>query len=555
MKNCIVEYYDKISSGQIVAGKLIIAIYTQIIKGLETGLYYFDQKKATKAIRFIEAFVHHSKGRSDLLKLELWEKAAISCIFGIMDNSGLRQFREVFIVIARKNGKSLLAAAIIAYTLYLDGEFGAEIYCLAPKLDQSDIVYTAFWNSVEMEPELAELTKRRKSDLYVADTKSFVKKLAFNYKKADGFNPHLSICDEIASWQGEQGLRQYEVIASALGAREQPLIVSITTAGYVEGSIYDELFARATRVLKGTSKETRLLPLIYQIDDINKWHDPEELKKSNPNLGVSVTADFLMEEAAKAEVSLSKKAEFLTKYCNIKQNAATAWLNAEDVEACFGDPISLDDFRDMYATAGIDLSQTTDLTSVIIDIERDGTEYIFAKFYMPEEKIDEASERDGIPYRAMISRGYLETSGQNYVDYHDIYNFLVQLVEEYKIYPLMSGYDRYSSQYLIQDLEKYGFRTDDVYQGYNLTPVIRETEGAIKDRKIYCGDNQLLKIHLLDTAVKTEIENNRCKLAKVSAKAHIDGAAALVDARTVRMKWADQYGYQLSNNDENYTEE
>src|SRR5699024_4571796 len=189
-------------------------------------------------------------------------------------------------------------------------------------LDQADIVYNAFWQMVEQEPELLALTKRRKSDLYVAETNSSVKKIAFNAKKSDGFNPHLTVCDENASWPAEQGKKQYEVMKSAQGARKQPLILSISTSGYVNEGIYDELFKRSTRFLRGDSRERRLAPFLYLIDDIEKWNDINELRKSNPNLGVSITVDYLLEEIAIAEGSLSKRMEFFAKYCNIKQNSS-----------------------------------------------------------------------------------------------------------------------------------------------------------------------------------------------------------------------------------------
>lgn len=545
--NCIYEYYQKIKDGSIIVGKWIMLFYELIIERLEDGTYTFNNKKANRAIEFIENFVHHSEGRSDLLKLELWQKAIVSVIFGILDQDGLRQFREVLIIVGRKNGKSLFAAAIIAYCVYLDGEYGAKVYCVAPKLDQADLVYNAFRNIVEMDEELDAITKSRKSDLYVAESKSSIKKIAFNYKKADGFNPHLTICDEISSWAGEQGLRQYDVMKSALGARKQPLLVSISTAGYVNDGTYDELVKRATRFLKGDSKETRLAPFLYVIDDPDKWNDLNELQKSNPNLGVSVSVDYMLEEIAIAEGSLSKKAEFLTKYCNIKQNSSTAWLDTRDIEKCCGDPIKPEDLAHSYAVAGIDLSRTTDLTFATCIVEKDGRLNVLAKAFMPREKIEDATARDGIPYSIYVKRGLLELSGDNFVDYQDCYNWLVSLVEEYEILPLMVGYDRYSAQYLIKDLEEYGFKTDDVYQGYNLTPVIQEAEGYIKDGKINIGDNDLLKIHMLDTALKSDNENNRIKIVKLATTSHIDGMAALLDALCVRQKWYNELGYKLEN--------
>ena len=548
MTNYILEYYQAISDGREIAGKWIRLWYSQIVKGLETKAFYFNAKKADRAIRFIESFCHHHEGElaPGLIRLELWQKAELSVIFGIVDQEGNRQFREVFDVKGRKCGKTLMAAAIACYMTFLDGEYGARIYFCAPKLDQARLCYDAYYQMIQQEPELGEISRKRRTDIYVEATNTSAQPLAFNARKSDGLNPHCTICDEISAWQGDQGLKQYEVLKSALGARKQPLIYAISTAGYTEG-IFDELMKRSTAVLMGTSKETRLAPFIYQIDDVSKWNDLNELKKSMPNLGVSVSYDYMIEEIAIAEGSLSKKAEFLTKYCNIKQNSSVAWLDAITIEKTVSPPLRLEDFTNCYAVMGIDLSKTTDLTATTLIIEKDGILNTFCRFYLPADKIDEASARDGLPYRAYIQRGFLYPSGENFIDYRDIYSWATELVEKYKIFPLKVGYDRYSATYLVQDMKEYGFHMDDVYQGENLTPVIREVEGLMKDGKIRIGDNDLLKVHLLNSALKTNTERERVRLIKIEPRAHIDGTASFLDAMCVRQKWWPEIGPQLIN--------
>lgn len=547
MNNYILEYYQGIQDGSIVVGRWIRMWYEYIVRGLEKSLFSFNQKKANKAIRFIENFCHHCEGREDLIKLELWQKALVSVLFGILDENGNRQFREAVIIMARKQGKTLFAAAIIAYMAYLDGEYGAKVYCIAPKLEQAAIVYDNFYQMVQKEPELEELARKRRSDIYIAEYNTSIKPIAFNAKKSDGFNPHLVVCDEIASWPGDQGLKQYEVMKSALGARRQPLVLSISTAGYLNDGIYDELIKRCTSFLLGNSKEKRLAPFLYMIDNIEKWNDINELRKSNPNLGVSVSVDYLIEEIAIAEGSLSKRAEFLTKYCNIKQNSSQAWLEYKIVDSASGPPLKLEDFRNSYCVGGIDLSQTTDLTSCCAVIEKNGTLYIFSHFFMPASRIETATAEDSVPYEIFRQRGFLSLSGENYVDYHDCLDWFRRLVEEYQIYPLWVGYDRFSAQYLVEDMKKYGFHMDDVYQGTNLTPVIREFEGLIKDGLLNIGDNDLLKSHLLNSALKSEAENQKVQLVKVGHRKRIDGTAALLDAFTVRQKWCAEIGEQLKN--------
>ena len=570
--NYIYAYYQKIENGSVCVGRFIRLLYQYIIKGLQEKRFFYDGQKANKAIEWIEAHSFHTEGvlAPNNLELELWQKAMLSVIFGVMDKNGHRQFREVVFVVARKNGKSLLASAIANYTFRIDGGFGARVFCIAPKLEQADIVYNNIWTMIQLDPEYqalkleieqskdmhnkrtiddSMLARHRQSDLAVLGTNSTVKKIAFSSKKSDGFNPSLTICDEVASWPGDQGLKQYEVMKSAMGARPEGLMFSCTTSGYINDGIYDELIKRSTRFLLGDSKETKLLPFLYMVDDVEKWNDINELRKSNPNLDVSVTVDYLLEEIAVAEGSLSKKAEFITKYCCQKQNSSLAWLPASIVEASCGDALVLEDFKDSYCVGGIDLSQTRDLTACTAVIEKKGELYVFAHFFLPAEKIDEATQRDGIPYNIYIQRGLLTPSGDNFVDYHDCYQWFVDLVEKYQIFPLQIGYDRYSAQYLIQDLKMYGFHCDDVFQGENLYGVIQETQGLLEDRRMHIGDNDLLKSHLLNSAIKMSTERGRGKLVKLSPALHIDGTAALLDAMTVRQKWYAEIGEQLRNED------
>ena len=572
--NYIYAYYQQITNGSVTVGKWIRLVYEYLVNGLEQKQFFFDQKKANQAIDWAEEHWFHTEGHlaPNRIKLELWQKAFLSAIFGIMDEEGHRQFREVLLVVARKNGKSIIASGVGNYVFRSEGGFGAKVFCIAPKLEQADIVYNNIWQMILLDPEYQEmkeefderdthnvkihddsmLPKHRQSDLAIIGTNSSVKKIAFSAKKSDGFNPSLCICDEIAAWEGDKGLRQYEVMKSGMGARLEGLLLSCTTSGYINDSVYDEMMKRSTRFLMGDSKESRLLPFLYMIDDVERWNDINELRKSNPNLGVSIPVKFMLEEIAIAEGSLSKKNEFLCKYCCVKSSSSLAWLPSKTVEDACGEELNLEDFRSSYAVGGIDLSQTRDLTACTIVIEKNDELYVFAKFFLPAERIDEAIQRDGVPYNIYIQRGLLQLSGDNFVDYHDCFNWFKMLVEQYEIFPLVTGYDRYSAQYLVQDMKQYGFLMDSVFQGENLYGVIQETEGILEDRKIHIGDNDLMKIHLLNSAIKMSAERGRGRLVKINPSYHIDGTAALLCGMAVRQKWFGEYGEQLKNRgDEN----
>ena len=567
-ENFILSYYQGMKDGTIVVGQWVMLLYELIIQGLQDKRWFYDHKKALKAIKYFEKHVFNVEGplAPKVVKLELWQKALLSLIYGIVDENGKRQFREIFLLIARKNGKSIIASGISKYHFENGDEYGAKIYNLAPKLDQADIVYNNTWQMIMLDPDYKKkkamidearqarqkiddsfLQRHRMTDLYYPEFNSTIKKIAFSAKKSDGFNPSVCICDELASWEGDRGLKQYDVMKSGMGARSEPIMFSCTTAGYINDSIFDELMRRATRFLLGDSKENRLLPVLYMIDDVEKWNDLNELKKSNPNLGVSISFDYMLEEIAIAEGSLPKKNEFMVKYCNIKQNSSLAWLSTKTVEKCINKPLRAENLVHSYAVAGIDLSQTTDLTCALVLVERDGIINVLPKFWLPKNKLEDAIARDNLPYELYIQKGWLELSGEEFVDYHDCYNWLVEMVEKYQILPQVVGYDRYSSQYLIQDMKTYGFVTDDVYQGDNLWGVLQEMEGLLKEGRINIGDNDLMKIHLLNAGIKMNKERGRGKLIKLNASAHIDGCAALADALCVRQKHYSEIGERLKN--------
>ena len=512
-ENAIYSYYQRIQDGSITVGEWIRMLYETIIDGLEHKRWYFNQRRANTVIGFIEKYCHHYKGElaPGRIKLALWQKAALSLMFGIVDADGIRQFTECMLVVGRKCGKTLIAAGIETYFGYAGGEFGSEIYFLAPKLAQADLAFAALEFNVDHEPALKKKTKStRTRGLYIKETNTTIQKLPFADKTSDGYGPMSWVGDEASSWKGDRGLKQWEVMVSGTGARAEPFGLAISSAGYENDGIYDELFKRGTAFLKGNSGEEHFLPILYTIDDVDKWDDLNELRKSLPGLGESVPVKFILKEIATARESLSKKTEFLTKYCNIKQNSSQAWLTAQDVRKCFGNNRTFEDFRHTYALGGIDLSLAVDLTAAVIVIERDGVSWFFTQFFMPENKVDEATARDGLPYRIYAQRGLLTICGENTVDYHAVHEWFQMLEREYEILPLKVGYDRYSAAYLVQDMEADGYDMESVSQGSNLTGVLIDMEGMIKDGRLRCAtDNDLMKVHMLDSALKFEEGTNR----------------------------------------------
>ena len=525
------------------------------MQGLGEKRWFYDERLAMNALRFIERFCHHYKGQlaPRRIRLDLWERAAISLIFGIVDDDARRQFVTVFWAIGRKQGKTLLAAAVATYMAYAAGEYGSEIYMLAPKIDQADLVYSAVEFNVQAEPELRAITKSTKyRGLMIQETNTIIKKLAFSSKKSDGYNPMFWVADEVAAWPGVNGLRQWEVMASGTGARKEPLGMAISSGGYENEGLYDELMKRSTGFLMGNSREQHILPIIYMIDDPEKWDDLTELEKSLPGLGISVSREFLKREIDTAHESLSKEIEFKTKYCNLKQSISTAWLKAEDINKAFGHRLSLGAIKEFYCVGGVDLSQTTDLTSACIIVEIDGVLWVHSHFWLPNKRLEEATKRDNIPYEIYIRKGFLSLSGEEFINNDDVLLWFMDLVKKYRIFPLIVGYDRWSAQDYVMKMNQKSFHTDSVTQGFNLSGVSDIFEGMLREGRIRdMDDNDLLKIHMADAAQQMESNaeqaHPRKKLVKISKNAHVDGMAAILDAMAMRQfKW-DQLGRRLMN--------
>lgn len=554
-ESAILQYWNEIDSGGVNVGKWIRLLYEVILQGIAEKRWFYDHKLADNAVRFIERYCHHYKGKlaPQRIKLSLWQKAAISLIFGIVDASGKRQFTQVFWLCGRKQGKTIISAAIATYMSYAANEYGAEVYFLAPKIDQADLCYSALEFNVHAEPELDTITKSTKyRGLMIQETNTMVKKLAFSSKKSDGYNPQFYCADEVAAWPGVAGLRQWEVMASGTGAREEPLGLAISSGGYENEGLFDELMKRGTAFLMGNSREQHILPILYMVDDREKWNDITELEKSLPGMGESVSREFIQREIDSAAESISKEIEVKTKYANLKENLETAWLRAEDINKAFGWRIPMEELKGRYVVGGYDLSQVIDLTAAGFICEIDGILWVKAHFWLPRKRLEEATKRDGVPYETYIRKGFLSLSGDEFVDSNDVLTWFMDLVRKYKIYPLMVGYDRWSATELNLKMTEKHFKTDTVTQGFNLSNVADTFEGLLREGKIRdMDDNDLLKIHMADSAMKMENTLERAHprrmLVKLSSKAHVDGVAMLLDAMAMRVFNWDKLGSRLQN--------
>lgn len=542
------EFKQDIADGKYVLGQWMQLNIQYVEKCLSEGKCLYDPLKAEKKIRFIETQCRYVEGRSGPLLLESWQKYIVACIFGLVDEDGFRHFTEIVLIIGRKQGKSTFAAALEMTIAYTEPELGMQLYNLAPKLQQANIIYDQTLLMIAKNKTASKLGKKRRSDFYIAKTNTKISPLAFNSKKSDGFNPYFACFDEFAAWEGVKAVDMWNVMLSAQGGRHDPINLACSTANFIDGGLYDELFPRCTSVLLGTSEEENLLPFLFMIDDIQKWDDVQELKKALPNLGVSFFEKNLQKEIRKAHASPSYKNEFICKYCNIKMNTVAAWIPQEAIRLSQGDVIKPEDFQRMACVGGVDLSQTTDLTSACVVINFEGVNYVYSHFWIPAGRLKDLTERDNVDYSAMVSHGFLSLSGDKFVDYKDVTKWFVDLRKEYKLNILVIGYDRYSSTYFVDEMKQQGFLMDDVNQGTNLSPILTEFEGLIMQGLIQTGTNGLLQSHIRNTAIKREADGKRMRMLKISETKHIDGMAALIDALTVKSKYNDQYKWILEGN-------
>ncbi len=542
------EFKQDIADGKYVLGQWMQLNIQYVEKCLSEGKCLYDPLKAEKKIRFIETQCRYVEGRSGPFLLESWQKYIVACIFGLVDEDGFRHFTEIVLIIGRKQGKSTFAAALEMIIAYTEPELGMQLYNLAPKLQQANIIYDQTLLMIAKNKTASKLGKKRRSDFYIAKTNTKISPLAFNSKKSDGFNPYFACFDEFAAWEGVKAVDMWNVMLSAQGGRHDPINLACSTANFIDGGLYDELFPRCTSVLLGTSEEENLLPFLFMIDDIQKWDDVQELKKALPNLGVSFFEKNLQKEIRKAHASPSYKNEFICKYCNIKMNTVAAWIPQEAIRLSQGDVIKPEDFQRMACVGGVDLSQTTDLTSACVVINFEGVNYVYSHFWIPAGRLKDLTERDNVDYSAMVSHGFLSLSGDKFVDYKDVTKWFVDLRKEYKLNILVIGYDRYSSTYFVDEMKQQGFLMDDVNQGTNLSPILTEFEGLIMQGLIQTGTNGLLQSHIRNTAIKREADGKRMRMLKISETKHIDGMAALIDALTVKSKYNDQYKWILEGN-------
>lgn len=532
--NYIVQYYDKIQSGEIIASKRVTNVYKKLVNEINNpqGVWIYDDNKAKKPIEFVERFCRQTKGEwfNQPVSLDLFQKAFIAALFGFVHkDTGERRFKETLFLVARKNGKSTLLSGIALYMLIADGEGGAEVYSVATKKDQAKLVFNEAVNMVKQSPALSKHIKKRKTDMYFPLTYSKFEPLASDSNSLDGLNGHCVVIDELHAIKDRN---LYEVMKQSMSARCQPLLVMITTAGTIRENIFDDMYEYAAKVADGAIEDERFLAVLYELDSQEEWTDWRMWQKANPGLGTIKKVSDITEKVERAKVNPKDLPGILCKDFNVRQTVNGAWLSFEDINNI--ESFEIEDFRGAYAIGGVDLSATTDLTCATMLFKKPGETklYAYQHYFLPNENLQFKLNDDKIPYDKWRDRGLLTLCEGNKVDYSDVTAWFMKMFNEYDIRPLFVGYDSWNTRYWLEEMQSYGFEMHEVRQGYKtLSKPMKELGADLKDKKINYANNPILKWCLTNTAIK-EDENGNIRPIKINSRQRIDGAVSLLIAYT-----------------------
>ncbi|OUC03841.1 terminase [Bacillus thuringiensis serovar medellin] len=549
--NPIIEYYSLIESGKEIVSEKVRRIYKKLVSdiGDNESVYEYDSKKANHAIEFIENFCKHSKGKwgGKPIVLEVWQKAFIAAAFGFVHGiDGTRKYREVLLVVARKNGKSTVGSGVGLYLQIADGEPGSEVYAVATKKDQAKLVWLESKRMVKKSPALLKRIKPLVSEMVSEWNDSTFKPLGSDSETLDGLNVHGAMMDEIHAWKDKN---LYDVIVDGTSSREQPMIFMITTAGTVRESVYDMKYEEAEMLLNGLDdpdgyKDERFLPIIYELDKREEWTDPSKWKKANPGLGTIKKVDQLETKVNKAKANSLLVKNLLTKDFNIRETSTEAWLTFEQLNN--PETFDIEKLKPSYGIGGCDLSSTTDLTAakVIFMVPEDPHIYVKQMYWLPEDLLEQRSKEDKIPYNLWHEQGILRTTPGNSVHYKFVTKWFLEIRDEYGIYLPWIGYDKWSANYWVEDMQGYFGKEAmiPIAQGKQTLSSPMKLLGADLESKLINYNNHTIdKWCLSNTAIDVDknlnIQPNKTK----NQRRRIDGTAALLNAYVVLQEKRNDY--------------
>lgn len=566
----IEEYNNWIKDNPNKVNRKIKAVYDKLLNDLKNGKsveyvnketgevstidYIYDKEKAGRPVLFLEKFCHHSKGKwaGQSVKLELWQKAMLEAAYGFVDKeTGFRKYKKVVLYVAKKNGKSFVSSGIGLYGLTSDGEGGAEIYSVATTRDQAKIVWQEAKNMVGKSPALKKRCQRTINSIRYDKENAWFSPLASKTDSLDGKNPYYILEDETWAWTD---FGMVTIMEDGVSAREQPLILETSTMGTVREKVFDNNYSYYERIIKGYLGEPdgivdeTVLPIIYELDDINEWQVEEAWYKANPNLGVSKKFEYLRNKVNKALNDPTQLTNLLCKDFNVRQNDTESWLRFEELN----NEKKYDDFRDCYCIGGCDLSATTDLTCATLLGVQNKEIKVKQMYFLPSNNLEHKINEDKIPYDIWVKKGLLRLSDGAKVDYHDVTEWFLEQVKEFDLRPLWIGYDSWSAGYWKDEMESSGFDMLEVRQGAKtMSNPMKQMKADLIDKKINYDNNPILKWCLSNVSIKQD-ENENIRPVKEKSRQRIDGAVSLIDAYCIFIEKQQEYlnyiGEEVENN-------
>lgn len=490
--------------------------------------FWFDERAATVAVAFFEKLLTHTKGEwaGQPFKLQEWQRdGIIRPLFGWKREDGTRRYRRAYIEIPRKNGKSTLSAGIALYLLFADDEPGAEVYSAAADRDQARIVFDEAKRMVEANQTLAKLSQAYKSSIVVPRSHSRYMVLSADAYTKHGLNAHGIVFDEL---HAQPNRELFDVLTTSTGARRQPMIVMITTAGYDRESICWEQHEYGRKVLQGIIEDNEFFAFIAAADDKDDWQDPVVWHKANPGLGVTVKVDYLESEARRAAQVPAYQNTFRRLHLNQWTQQETRWLPIESWDACKTD-VSEMLLAGGECYGGLDLASTSDLAAFVLDFppevgDERGVHQWIARFWIPAENLMERVRRDRVPYDAWVRDGLITATPGNVIDYAYILRDIVELGEKFDIKEV--AFDRWGAFQISQQLVNAGFTMVGFGQGFaSMAAPTKELLRIVLDKKLAHGSNPVLRWMADNMVVSTDPAGN-VKPNKEKSRERIDGMVA-----------------------------
>ncbi len=485
--------------------------------------YLIDKALADNAVAFFRECLKHTTGkwRGEAFELSDWQEDVVRKIYGTLNPNGTRRYRTIFIAVPRKQGKTTFAAGLALYSLFCDSEKGAQVINAAADRDQAALCFDTAKQMVEFEPALFHRAEVYKRAITRPAKGASYKVLSSDAGTKHGLNVSYAGIDELHAWKDRE---LYDVIVTSQGAREQPLNVITTTAGYDKKTVCYELWRYAEQVRDGQIDDPTFLPVIYGIDEDDDWTDPSVWAKANPNFNVTVNEEFYHQECEKAKAIPAYQNVFRRLYLNQWTEAESPWLSAEAWKACGG---KLPNLNTKTCYAGLDLATTTDMAAFIMVFPLDNGYFaVEPHFFVPKEAIHKRVKKDRVPYDVWARDGYLHVHEGKVIDFDKIRATINQLNEKYHIKEI--AFDRWQAHQISYQLEADGFTMVKFGQGFGqMSEPTKKLEALVISEKLKHGDNPILKWQAANVMVKMDDAGN-LKPSKDKSTEKIDGIVAMI---------------------------